>query len=112
MATGKSSDEGAGVAEGEEQPPMLVDSVLRHAVVRPEKVCFRWLESGLRETRSVTFGELARRAGAIAHALVQQWGAKRGDRVLLIYAPGLDFPIAFVGCLMAGIIAVPCKWVM
>ncbi|MEZ4236673.1 MAG: AMP-binding protein [Myxococcota bacterium] len=30
-----------------------------------------------------------------------------GDRVLLVYPPGLDFPCAFLGCLWAGVVAVP-----
>lgn len=32
---------------------------------------------------------------------------KRGDRVLLVYPPGLDFIDAFFGCLRAGVIPVP-----
>jgi len=31
----------------------------------------------------------------------------RGDRVLLVYPPSLDFIVAFFGCLKAGMIAVP-----
>jgi acyl-CoA synthetase (AMP-forming)/AMP-acid ligase II len=32
---------------------------------------------------------------------------KRGDRVVLVYPPSLDFLIAFLACMKAGIIAVP-----
>lgn len=34
-------------------------------------------------------------------------GAKAGDRVLLVYPPGLDFIVAFLACLRARVIAVP-----
>ena len=36
-----------------------------------------------------------------------KWGISRGDRVLLVYPPSLDFIVAFLACLRAGVIAVP-----
>ena len=33
--------------------------------------------------------------------------AQPGDRALLVFPPGLEFMVAFFGCLMAGVIAVP-----
>jgi natural product biosynthesis luciferase-like monooxygenase protein/amino acid adenylation domain-containing protein len=32
----------------------------------------------------------------------------RGDRVLLLYAPGVDYIAAFFGCMLACVVAVPC----
>ena len=32
---------------------------------------------------------------------------QRGDRAVLLFPPGLDFIVAFFGCLLAGVIAVP-----
>src|SRR6185295_4748861 len=32
---------------------------------------------------------------------------RQGDRALLLYPPGLDFIRAFMGCLYAGVVAVP-----
>jgi amino acid adenylation domain-containing protein/thioester reductase-like protein len=54
---------------------------------------------------SLTFGELDRRARAIAHRLSEQIGP--GDRVVLLHPQGLDYAIAFYGCLYAGGVAVP-----
>lgn len=34
-------------------------------------------------------------------------GLQQGDRVLLVYPPGLDFIVAFLACLRAGVVAVP-----
>ncbi len=53
----------------------------------------------------LTYGELHRRAHAVAARLARH--AVKGDRALLLFPPGLDFIVAFFGCLTAGMIAVP-----
>ena len=60
-------------------------------------------DDGRRE--SLTFGELDRRARAVAQGVSAQVGP--GDRVLVLCPPGLDYAIAFYGCLYAGCVAVP-----
>jgi acyl-CoA synthetase (AMP-forming)/AMP-acid ligase II len=57
------------------------------------------------EEAALTFGELHGAAQALAARLIKI--AQRGDRALLVFPPGLEFLVAFFGCLMAGIIAVP-----
>ena len=57
------------------------------------------------ETVTLTFGELARRATAIA-AELQRHG-EAGDRALLLFPSGLEFVTAFFGCLFAGMVPVP-----
>lgn len=54
---------------------------------------------------SLSYGELDARARQVASWL--QDGHRPGERVLLIYPPGLDFLAGFFGCLYAGAIAVP-----
>jgi acyl-CoA synthetase (AMP-forming)/AMP-acid ligase II len=54
---------------------------------------------------SRTYGELDRRARAIASRLLDR--LQPGDRAVLIHEPGLDFIEAFFGCLYAGVVAVP-----
>ncbi|HEX5709232.1 MAG TPA: fatty acyl-AMP ligase, partial [Pyrinomonadaceae bacterium] len=54
---------------------------------------------------SLTYAQLERRARAVG-AWLQSSGAS-GERVLLLYPPGLDFVAAFFGCLYAGAVAVP-----
>ena len=57
------------------------------------------------EAASITYGELDERARALG-ARLQSEGAA-GERVLLLYPPGLDYVVAFFGCLYAGAVAVP-----
>src|SRR5262249_20772607 len=53
----------------------------------------------------LTYGELDEKARAIAASLAQSVGP--GERVLLLYPPGLEYIAAFFGCLYANVIAVP-----
>jgi acyl-CoA synthetase (AMP-forming)/AMP-acid ligase II len=54
---------------------------------------------------SISYAELDRRARSIAAALLDR--CRPGDRALLLHPEGLDFAVAFVGCLYAGVVAVP-----
>jgi amino acid adenylation domain-containing protein len=76
------------------------------AAERPEQVAFTFLTDGESEGGSLTYGELDRRASAIAAALAAA-PVPQGERALLLYPPGLDFIAAFFGCLYAGVVAVP-----
>lgn len=83
----------------------LVDVVRWRAMHQPDQVAYRWLADGEAEELPLTYGELDRRARAVG-ALLQHHHA-RGERALLLYPPGFDYIVAFVGCLMAGVVAVP-----
>jgi len=83
----------------------LADLCRRQATVRGEERAFVFLESGVVESASITYAELDRRACAIAARLRSL--AAPGSRALLCHPPGIEFVAAFVGCLYAGIIAVP-----
>jgi acyl-CoA synthetase (AMP-forming)/AMP-acid ligase II len=60
-----------------------------------------------REGATLTYQQLDSRARAIAATIVDR-GVRPGDRVILLYPPGLDFVTAFFGAIYAGGIAVPC----
>lgn len=53
----------------------------------------------------LSYADLDRRARAIAARLIGL--GLQGERVLLLYPPGLDFVTGFMGCLYAGITAIP-----
>ncbi|MFJ2773797.1 fatty acyl-AMP ligase [Streptomyces sp. NPDC087300] len=56
---------------------------------------------------TLTFAALDRAARELAGRLRTELGLDAGDRVLLQYPSGTQFPIAFFGCLYAGLITVP-----
>jgi acyl transferase domain-containing protein/acyl-CoA synthetase (AMP-forming)/AMP-acid ligase II/acyl carrier protein len=81
-----------------------VDHLRRHAATQPERRLYTFLVDGEVEQATLTFGELDRRARALAVRLVSV--AIPGDRVLLLCPAGLDYITAFFGTLYAGMIAV------
>jgi acyl-CoA synthetase (AMP-forming)/AMP-acid ligase II len=86
-------------------PATLVELLRIRALSQPDRRALAFLEDGEIENASVTYSELDQRARSIA-ALLQDRNAE-GERVLLLYPPGLDYIAAFFGCLYAGAIAVP-----
>lgn len=54
---------------------------------------------------ALSYADLDRRARGLASRLRERGSA--GDRVLLLFPPGLEFATALVGCLFAGMVAVP-----
>lgn len=54
---------------------------------------------------SLSHAELDRRARGTAAWLAER--TEPGDRVLLLYPPGVEFAAAFFGCLYAGLLAIP-----
>lgn len=86
-------------------PDNLVRTLHRHAKERPDQPAFIHLLDGQSNQAVLTYAQLEQRARAIA-ARLQEMGLA-GQRVLLVYPPGLDFITAFFGCLYAGCVAVP-----
>ncbi|HEX7331329.1 MAG TPA: amino acid adenylation domain-containing protein [Pyrinomonadaceae bacterium] len=83
----------------------LVELLQSRVQQKPLQRVFTFLDESEAEAATLTYQQLDQRARAIAAAL-QQLHA-RGERVLLLFPPGLDYVSAFWGCLYAGAIAVP-----
>lgn len=85
----------------------MVDVLLAQASAQPERVAFRFLTDGDCDggTEEWTYGRMARRSRAIAGHLQERGLA--GTRAVLLYPPGLEFIAAYLGCLSAGVVAVP-----
>jgi amino acid adenylation domain-containing protein len=83
----------------------LVDLLRRRADRQPAGKAFTFLADGETEEATMSFAELDRRARAIGRHL-RSLGAS-GERVLLLYPPGLEYITAFFGCMYVGAIAVP-----
>jgi amino acid adenylation domain-containing protein len=87
------------------RPATLADLLRARAAEHPEREAYLFLVDGEEEGARLTWGELDRRARAVAAVLRES--LRPGDRALLLYPPGLDFVAAFFGCLYAGVVAVP-----
>ena len=70
-----------------------------------DRVAYTFLLDGEQQNASITYGELDRKCRSLA-ARLQRIGA-RNERVLLILPPGIDYIVAFFGCLYAGAAAIP-----
>jgi acyl-CoA synthetase (AMP-forming)/AMP-acid ligase II len=83
----------------------IVDVLRWRAEHQPHETAFVFLGDGETESERWTYHELDAKARDIAERLRATSAA--GDRVLLIYPPGLDFVAALLGCFVAGVTAVP-----
>lgn len=79
--------------------------LLEHCARTPHKTLYTYLDKGDIVAEARTYAALAERVAKIAAALTQ-WGY-RGERALLLYVNPLEFVESFLGCLAAGVIAVP-----
>ena len=68
---------------------------------------FVFLDAKGNEEASRTYWSVWTQSGGVAQAMRSRWGVRTGDRVLLVYPPGIDFVVAFLACLRAGAVAVP-----
>jgi amino acid adenylation domain-containing protein/non-ribosomal peptide synthase protein (TIGR01720 family) len=86
-------------------PATLLDALAVHLAQQPDQIAIRFLADGERDERTLTYRELDARARQLAATLLTQ--ATPGDRAMLLLPSGLDYAVAFLGCLHAGIAAVP-----
>ncbi|MFD8419428.1 fatty acyl-AMP ligase [Streptomyces sp. NPDC059668] len=85
----------------------LVDLLTAHASRQPDRTAYRYLVTGDcdGEIQDISYGRLAERSRAVA-AWLQERGLA-GSRAILLYPPGLEFMSGYLGCLSAGVVAVP-----
>ncbi len=83
----------------------LVELLHIRASQQANKVACTYLVDGEKQELHITYAELDKRARVIAVKLRDL--NLQGERAVLLYPQGLDYIIAFFGCLYAGVIAVP-----
>lgn len=83
----------------------LSDLLERHGRESPGRNAFTFLGEHGEPVDRLTYGDLLVRATAVAAELAARDLA--GGRALLVHPPGADFIVAFCGCLLAGVVAVP-----
>ncbi|WP_143870395.1 non-ribosomal peptide synthetase [Catenovulum sediminis] len=82
----------------------IIDQLARHANSNPTDIAFTYIESCGAATK-LSFAELYHATQKISLFLHRQ--VQPGDTVVLLFPQGLDYIKAFLGCLHAGVIAVP-----
>lgn len=90
------------------RPGTIVEVLRERAGLSASRPAYAFLPDGRTETSRLTFADVDVRARAIAAVLSVH--AEPGDRVLITYpaTSGLEYVTGFLGCLYAGLIAVPC----
>src|SRR5438270_657503 len=83
----------------------LVGLVQQRAEGRPDHPAYIYLSGEELRPSKITYRQLDLQARTIA-AFLQRLELQ-GERVLLLYPAGLEFAAAFMGCIYAGVIAVP-----
>ncbi|MBF2003216.1 MAG: AMP-binding protein [Synechococcales cyanobacterium M58_A2018_015] len=83
----------------------FIEVLRERAMHQPNQEGYCFLYDGETQFHRLSYGELDQQARAIAAVL--QHLKLQGERALLLYPPGLDYIVAFFGCLYAGVIAVP-----
>ncbi len=85
--------------------PNLVEVLRERVQLQPDRTAITFLTDGEEAHSEWTYRQLEQRSIQIARRLSEH--AEPGDRVLLVFPPGLDYIASFYGCLYAGMIAVP-----
>jgi acyl-CoA synthetase (AMP-forming)/AMP-acid ligase II len=81
-------------------------TLLRHrAATQPDERAYIFLSDRGAEEATLTFRELWDAAFGLASRLSAR--VAPGERALLVFPPGLEFPVAFFACQIARVIAVP-----
>ncbi len=86
-------------------PATVVELLRWRAVISPEDLSYRFTRIGGSPDEALTYRQLDARARRVAARLQKMRAA--GEPVLIALGPGLDYIVAFFGCLYAGAIAVP-----
>ncbi len=85
----------------------IIDLIFDRAKEAPEKDVYVFLKNGEDEKEHLTYSELQWKCQQLAARIKQEQGYMPGCRALLLYQPGLDYIVAFFGCILAGVIPIP-----
>ena len=82
----------------------MIDALQYWTEKQPDDTAYIFTDGEADETR-ITFGQFNQRVRSLARRLVEE--KLSGERVLLLYPPGLEYVVAYFACLAAGAVAVP-----
>ena len=78
--------------------------VFERAQLAGSKTAFEYVQDG--KIAEINYSTIFQKSATIAQILLKK--TQPGNRILLIYPPGLEFITAFIACTLSGMIAVPC----
>jgi len=82
-----------------------IDVIKNRVRANPDHVVFRFLNDGINESESLTYRQLETRSKALGTAMQEY--ARKGERVLLLFPPGLSYVASLFACFYSGMVAVP-----
>ncbi len=85
--------------------PSYVELLRWRAQRHPDAKVYGFLRDGEELSAELSYAEFDEKARAFATGLREL--APDAERALLLYAAGLEYPVAFLGCIYAGVTAVP-----
>jgi thioester reductase-like protein len=85
----------------------ILDYTDHWAAVQPEKCFSAFLDRHGKPRETYTYQSFAARTRFLAEYLHDETAFQRGDRVALVYPPGLEMVVSFVACARIGAIPVP-----
>ncbi|MFN3202180.1 MAG: AMP-binding protein [Bradymonadia bacterium] len=83
----------------------FVDVLTARATEHPDHLLYAFYEDGETLSETLSYGALYAQARSVASSL-QSMGLS-GERAILIFAPGLDFAVALMGCMLTRVVPVP-----
>ena len=85
---------------------LLGDILKQRAIYESESFAYHFVKNGETIIDSMTYAQLYQLSIGLAEDISQY--SNKGDRIALIFQPGLDFIVGFFACLYSSTIAVPC----
>ena len=85
----------------------IIDYLDYWATREPRRKLYSFLNLRGDETASYDYIECSERTRYLAEYLTEESAVRHGDRVLLVYPPGLEAIVAFLACVRLGAIPVP-----
>ncbi len=86
---------------------ILISRLEHWAETQPTKSAWSFVDTNGEILDSYTYEELNNSSTVLGNQLISTEGVKPGDRVLLVFFPGLEFTVSLLACFKVGIIAVP-----
>ncbi len=89
----------------EDDSNSFIEILEKRAIKSPTQIAYTFIENGLENDNELSYESLYSRVKNIA-ALIQSKNLK-GNAIILLYRPSLDYVVGYFACLFAGAIAVP-----